>query len=244
MPRDNAAFESEEYTVGWVCALPLEMAAARGMLDLIHPELSHQDPDDHNSYILGEIHGHNIVIACLPAGNYGTNPAATVAKDLLRTFKSIRFGLMVGIGGGAPSKQHDIRLGDVVISQPSGTLGGVVQHDRGKILAGGGFERTGSHNAPPQSLLSALARLQATHMTEESKVPEFLSQLSVKAPKRMKGKFSYPGALHDRLYPAGYDHVKPESTTCAECDESRVIAREDRGDTDPYFHYGIIASGN
>ncbi|KAF5973206.1 vegetative incompatibility het-e-1 [Fusarium coicis] len=242
--KDNAAFESEEYTVGWVCALPLEMAAARGMLDLIHPDLSHQDPGDHNSYILGEIRGHNIVIACLPAGNYGTNPAATVAKDLLRTFKSIRFGLMVGIGGGAPSTQHDIRLGDVVISQPSGTLGGVVQHDRGKILAGGGFERTGSHNAPPQSLLSALARLQAAHMTEESKVPQFLSQLSAKAPKRMKGKFSYPGALHDRLYPAGYDHVKPESTTCAECDESRIIAREDRGDTDPYFHYGIIASGN
>ncbi|KAF5694732.1 G-protein beta WD-40 repeat-containing protein [Fusarium denticulatum] len=244
MSGDNQAFESEEYTVGWVCALPLEMAAARGMLDLIHPDLFHQDPDDHNSYILGEINGHKTVIACLPAGNYGTNSAATVAKDLLRTFKSIRFGLMVGIGGGAPSAQHDIRLGDVVTSQPSGTLAGVVQHDRGKILPQGGFERTGSHNAPPQSLLSALARLQATHMTEESKVPEFLSQLSAKTPKRMKGKFSYPGTLHDRLYPAGYDHVKPESTTCAECDESRVIPREDRGDTDPYFHYGIIASGN
>ncbi|KAF5549419.1 G-protein beta WD-40 repeat-containing protein [Fusarium phyllophilum] len=244
MSGDNAAFESEEYTVGWVCALPLEMATARGMLDLIHPDLSHQDPDDHNSYILGEIHGHKIVIACLPAGNYGESSAATVAKDLLRTFKSIRFGLMVGIGGGAPSAQHDIRLGDVVISQPSGTFGGVVQYDRGKVLPQGEFQRTGSHNAPPQSLLCALARLQATHMIEETKVPEFLSQLSAKAPKQMKGKFSYPGALHDRLYPAGYDHVKPENTTCAECDESRVINREDRGDTDPYFHYGIIASGN
>ncbi|KAF5648992.1 G-protein beta WD-40 repeat-containing protein [Fusarium sp. NRRL 52700] len=244
MSGDNAAFESEEYTVGWVCALPLEMAAARGMLDKIHPNLAQQEPDDHNSYILGEIQGHKIVIACLPAGIYGTNPAATVAKELLRTFKSIRFGLLVGIGGGAPSSQHDIRLGDVVISQPTGTFGGVVQHDRGKVLPRGGFERTGSHNAPPQSLLSALARLQATHMIEESKVPEFLSQLSVKSPKRMKGKFSYPGALHDRLYPAGYEHVKPESATCAECDETKIINREDRGDTDPYFHYGTIASGN
>nr|RBQ96757.1 hypothetical protein FVER53263_20545 [Fusarium verticillioides] len=60
----------------------------------------------------------------------------------------------------------------------------------------------------------------------------------------MKGKFSYPGALHDRLYTAGYDHVKPGSTTCAECDESQVIEREDRCDTDPHFHYGVIASGN
>ncbi|KAF5633005.1 pfs domain protein [Fusarium sp. NRRL 25303] len=244
MSGDNEQFELEEYTVGWVCALPPEMAAARGMLDKIHPNLAQQDPEDHNSYILGEIQGHKIVIACLPAGIYGTNSAATVAKDLLRTFKSIRVGLLVGIGGGAPSPQHDIRLGDVVISQPSGIFGGVVQHDRGKVLPEGGFERTGSHNAPPQSLLSALARLQATHMTEDSKVPEFLSQLSAKAPKRMKGKFSYPGILNDRLYQAGYDHVKQGNATCAECDESKVTNREDRNDTDPYFHYGIIASGN
>ncbi|KAF5243389.1 hypothetical protein FANTH_8211 [Fusarium anthophilum] len=244
MSGDNATFESEEYTVGWVCALPLEMAAARGMLDRVHSNLGQQDPEDHNSYILGEIQGHKIAIACLPAGIYGTNPAATVAKDLLRTFKSIRFGLLVGIGGGAPSSQHDIRLGDVVISQPSGHFGGIVQHDRGKILPQGEFQRTGSQNMPPQFLLSALSCLQATHMTEESRVPDFLSQLNAKTSKRMKGKFSYPGILNDRLYQAEYDHVKQGNATCAECDESKVINREDRGDTDPYFHYGIIASGN
>lgn len=244
MSEGNAAFELEEYTVGWVCAIPLEMAAARGMLDKIHPDLSQQDPDDHNSYILGEICGHKIVIACLPAGIHGTNPAATVAKDLLRTFKSIRFGLMVGIGGGAPSLQHDIRLGDVVVGQPSGTLGGVVQHDRGKILPQGGFQRTGSLNAPPQLLLSALARLQATHMTEDSRVPEYLAQLVAKSPKRMKGKFSYPGTLNDRLYKAGYEHANPGSATCGQCDESKRIKRETRDDNEPYFHYGIIASGN
>ncbi|KAG4261794.1 hypothetical protein FPRO03_11262 [Fusarium proliferatum] len=244
MSEGNAAFELEEYTVGWVCAIPLEMAAARGMLDKIHPDLSQQDPDDHNSYILGEICGHKIVIACLPAGIHGTNPAATVAKDLLRTFKSIRFGLMVGIGGGAPSLQHDIRLGDVVVGQPSGTLGGVVQHDRGKILPHGGFQRTGSLNAPPQLLLSALARLQATHMTEDSRVPEYLAQLVAKSPKRMKGKFSYPGTLNDRLYKAGYEHANPGSATCGQCDESKRIKRETRDDNEPYFHYGVIASGN
>ncbi|KAF4416821.1 hypothetical protein CFRS1_v003696 [Colletotrichum fructicola] len=112
--KNGPAIASDEYTVGWVCALPLEMAAAKGMLDQIHPDLPHQDPADHNNYILGQIQGHNIVIACLPAGIYGTTTAATVAKDLLRTFKSIRFGLLVGIGGGAPSRTNDIRLGDVV----------------------------------------------------------------------------------------------------------------------------------
>ncbi|KAF5973507.1 hypothetical protein FBULB1_8253 [Fusarium bulbicola] len=220
------------------------MAAARGMLDRIHPNLGQQDPKDYNSYILGEIQGHKIAIACLPAGIYGTNPAATVVKDLLRTFKSSRFGLLVGIGGGAPSSQHDIRLGDVVVSQPSGHFGGIVQHDRGKILPQGEFQHTGSQNTPPQFLLSALSCLQATHMTEESRVPEFISQLNAKTSKRMNGKFSYPGILNNRLYQAEYDHVKQGNATCAECDESKVINREDRGDTDPYFHYGIIASGN
>ncbi|KAK1838447.1 vegetative incompatibility protein het-e-1 [Colletotrichum chrysophilum] len=132
---------SDEYTVGWICALPLEMAAAKGMLDQVHPDLSQQDPADHNNYILGQIQGHNVVIACLPAGIYGTITAATVAKDLLRTFKSIRFGLLVGIGGGAPSRTNDIRLGDVVVSQPTGTCGGAIQYDRGKTVQDGEFQR-------------------------------------------------------------------------------------------------------
>ncbi|KAK1839639.1 vegetative incompatibility protein het-e-1 [Colletotrichum chrysophilum] len=130
--KNGPAITSDEYTVGWICALPLEMAAAKGMLDQIHPDLPEQDPADHNNYILGHIQGHNVVIACLPAGIYGTTTAATVAKDLLRTFKSIRFGLLVGIGGGAPSRANDIRLGDVVVSQPTGTTGGAIQYDRGK----------------------------------------------------------------------------------------------------------------
>ncbi|KAJ0287244.1 hypothetical protein CBS470a_005427 [Colletotrichum nupharicola] len=128
--KNGPAIASDEYTVGWVCALPLEMAAAKGMLDQIHPDLHQQDPADHNNYILGQIQGHNIVIACLPAGIYGTITAATVAKDLLRTFKSIRFGLLVGIGGGVPSRTNDIRLGDIVVGQPSGTVGGAIQYDR------------------------------------------------------------------------------------------------------------------
>ncbi|KAM0466481.1 hypothetical protein ACHAP7_012209 [Fusarium lateritium] len=245
MSVKNAVIETEEYTVGWVCALPLEMAAARGMLDHIHPDLSHQDPDDHNSYTLGEIRGHNIVVACLPVGIYGTSPAATVANNLLRTFKSIRFGLLVGIGGGAPSPpEHDIRLGDVVISQPSKTLGGIIQHDRGKILSQGSFERTGSLNAPPTLLLAALARLEAAHYIEDSKVPEFLAQLVEKIPKRTKSKFTYQGAANDRLYQADYDHIDPESLRCDKCDETKTVCRENRDDNDPVFHYGIVASGN
>lgn len=64
-----------------------------------------------------------MVIACLIAGIHGTTTAATVAKDLMWTFQSIRFGLMVGIGGGVPSSFHDIQLGDVVVGRPTGVYG-------------------------------------------------------------------------------------------------------------------------
>ena len=33
---------------------------------------------------------------------------------------------MVSVGGGAPSVENDIRLGDVVISNPGETSGGVI----------------------------------------------------------------------------------------------------------------------
>ena len=102
-----------DYTVAWVCALPLEMAAAKAMLDEIHPDLP-TSSNDQNTYVLGKICAHNVV--SLPSGIYGTTSAATVASQMLFTFRSIRFGLMVGIAGGAPSEEVDIRLGDVVVS--------------------------------------------------------------------------------------------------------------------------------
>ncbi|KAI6780066.1 Ankyrin repeat domain-containing protein 50 [Emericellopsis cladophorae] len=232
---------ANDYTVGWVCALPLEMAAAQGMLDEIHPNLSEQASGDHNNYVLGQVGEHNVVIACLPVGIYGTTPAATVAKDMLRTFKSIRFGLMVGIGGGAPSSGHDIRLGDIVVSQPYGKTGGVIQYDRGKDGLDG-FERTGSLNTPPQLLLAALGRLQADHLMRGSRIPGFLSELLNKYPI-MKKAFSFQGESNDCLFQAEYEHAGGDSG-CEQCDRTRAVQRDVRDDADPVVHYGNIASGN
>src|SRR5690242_10505284 len=111
----------EQYQVGVICALPDEMSAAIAILDERHQPIIGQDKLDDNNYVLGRVHEHNVAIACLPAGVYGTNSAARVARDMLRTFPGLRFGLMVGIGGGIPNleKGLDIRLGDVVISQPN-----------------------------------------------------------------------------------------------------------------------------
>jgi nucleoside phosphorylase len=95
------------------------------MLDETHPKSKKENGDD-NEYTLGRIGVYNVVIACLPAGLMGNGPAAIVANNMQCSFP-IKFGLMVGIGGGVWSKKGDIRLGDVVVSQPTGTHGGIVQ---------------------------------------------------------------------------------------------------------------------
>jgi nucleoside phosphorylase len=113
------------YTVGWICALDVELAASQAMLDEEYPDLDLQDENDTNTYTLGRIGQHNVVLACLPSGTTGISAAATAARDLLRNFPRVRFGLMVGVGGGAPSNDscQDIRLGDVVVSTPKGNDG-------------------------------------------------------------------------------------------------------------------------
>ena len=115
----------DNYTVGWICALYLEIAAAKAMLDEIHDSLS-VDLNDDNAYTLRRIGPYNIVITCLPSSVYGITSAVIVATQMLSSFRSIRFGLMVGIGGGVPSKDVDIRLGDVVVSNPTTKFRGVI----------------------------------------------------------------------------------------------------------------------
>ncbi|CAG8212714.1 unnamed protein product [Penicillium nalgiovense] len=236
----TTALSYDDYTVGWVCALPLEMAAAKLMLDTIHPSLPSPSTDQ-NNYILGNIGEHNIVLACLPGGAYGIVSAATVAMQMLSSFHSIRFGLMVGIGGGVPSSKADIRLGDIVVSRPTDTFGGVIQYDLRKILSDGHFQRTGMLNRPPKALLTALSTLQAHHLTEDSRVPDFTSSAQAKATGRKAATFTRPTQI-DRLYQAEYDHG--DCATCINCDDSKLCARPPRGYDDPEIHYGPIASAN
>jgi nucleoside phosphorylase len=231
----------DDYTVGCICALPLEMAAVKVMLDEVHEDLPVL-PHDHNAYALGRIGKHDVVIACLPIGEYGIASATTVATQLLSSFHSIRFGLMVGIGGGVPSRNADIRLGDIVVSKPTDTHGGVVQYDYDKALGGGNFQRTGMLNRPPQILLTALSKLQANHLLGENRIIDFLAEIEQKLP-RQASNFARP-AQQDCLYLANYNHIDTNSKTCDSCDMSMTVSRRSRTSNDPIIHYGLIASAN
>jgi nucleoside phosphorylase len=207
------------------------------MLDEKHSDLGRAPGDnDENLYTLGSIDGHNIAIVCLPAGRIGNNPAAAVATQMKATFKAIRFGLMVGIGGGVPSAETHIQLGDVVVSQPHGMFGGVVQYDAGKTTPSG-FMRTGSLNSPPPVLLSAITIVQANGLCGKSKLFEHVSRLECIA------KFQRAKAGPDILFETAYDHAGGQ--TCDRCSADQQVTRKPRESEDEVVvHYGTIASGN
>ncbi|KAJ0162771.1 Ankyrin-1, partial [Colletotrichum tanaceti] len=229
----------DAYTVGWVCALPLEMAAAKAMLDDKNQSLA-MNPNDSNVYTFGRIGAHNVVIACLPSGQYGTNSAAVVANNMRWSFPSIHIGLMVGIGGGVPNKV-DIRLGDVVVSNPTGDSSGVVQYDFGKAVNEGRFERIGTLNKPPQSILTAVSELRAIHEIRPNQIPAILAHMEMRNP--YMSKYLYKSMDEDRLFEAFYEHASGD--TCEDCDMSKAAERKPRPEPHvPKIHYGIIASGN
>jgi nucleoside phosphorylase len=224
----------QDYTVGWVCTLPIELAAATKMLDEEHQVLP-QDGNDTNLYTLGRIGEHNVVLACLPAGRTGTSSAAAVAIQMKSKFVSIRFGLMVGIGGGVPSADSDIRLGDIVISQPHMQHGGVVQYDFGKT-GPGGLTRIGCLNTPPTVLLNALSKMQSNHCLGRNSLSTYLSAMSYPP------DFTRARAGPDILFESNYNHI--EGPTCDQCSRDRSVKRTARESQEIVVHYGTIASGN
>ncbi|KAI9148801.1 ankyrin repeat [Paramyrothecium foliicola] len=245
-PPASTELTHHDYTVGWVCALPKEQTAATAMLDQRHVDLP-KPSHDQNTYTLGAIGGHNIVIACLPKGKIGTISAATVSTWMISTFPSIKFGLMVGIGGGIPPK---VRLGDVVVSTPVNQFPGVVQWDSGKAKDGGQFERIGALDNPPTSLLTALTKLETAHELSGSRIPEHLEELKQRWP-RLAPKYLKTDSLEDVLFKPDYSHVEEDATqatteddereSCRLCDRGKTVKRKPR---DMRVHFGLIASGN
>ncbi|KAL1845437.1 hypothetical protein Plec18170_009775 [Paecilomyces lecythidis] len=218
------------------------MAAAKVMLDEIHQPLS-KPCTDPNAYVLGKLNGHLIVITCLPTGIYGTISAATVTSHLTSTFSRIQFALMVGIGGGVPSRTDDIRLGDVVVSKPTGKYSGVIQYDYGKTVQGGHFELTGMLNSPPPSLLTHIAQLEADQMTRKDHAISTIIRDVLERNPDMKEMFISPSRHTDYLFQSSYHHIDREGN-CANCDKEQLIYRCPRDTSTPHIHYGLIASGD
>ncbi|RDA88617.1 hypothetical protein CP532_5880 [Ophiocordyceps camponoti-leonardi (nom. inval.)] len=230
--------DPNSYSIGWISALELEYAAAQEFFDDEHepPTSIHRHDDNH--YALGRIGRHNVAMAVLPTGEHGITAAARAAKDMRHTFPNIRVCLLVGIGGGAPNQQHDIRLGDIVVSTPSfhpqsGTHGGVVQYDYARTIQNKRFSSMRFLNSPPVALLSAVAGVRTRHIRKGNSIHAKIDEMLQQRP-RMRREYSRPDRDTDRLYAS------------EGCRSTTVIPRQPRteADDDPVVHYGLIASAD
>ncbi|OGM47366.1 hypothetical protein ABOM_003825 [Aspergillus bombycis] len=262
-----------EYTVGWICSIRKEYVAARAFLDEIHDDICDLPIQDNNTYTLGKLGAHLVVIALLPV--YGLCSAASAAKDMSHSFHNIQIRLLVGIGGGAPSPCHDVRLGDVVVSTPENNTGGVIQHDFGKRIQNEIFEDQGFLNQPPHCLLSAVNGLRAKYDTKGHRLEESITSV-LKRHKRLQEEYQRPHPCTDKLYKSDVVRVQDDQVGGTESNStslivkllwdillrilrillhlgtdsddsmSSLVMRRQRAGTEdnPMIHYGVIASGN
>ncbi|CAI7572429.1 unnamed protein product [Penicillium manginii] len=234
------------YTVGWICALREEYIAAQEFLDEEHENPSWVSHNDDNNYALGRMYDHNVVIAVLPDGEYGTASAANVATNMRNTFHNVKIGLMVGIGGGVPSERHDVRLGDVVVSASRDGAGGVFQYDFGKSIQGQGFQHTRFLNQAPPILRAAITGIQTQYERKGHRIEEAICSILDTNKKLHRGKYGRPEPTTDMLFQPNVVH----RTTCgaASCahDTSNLVPRRERTEDEdnPTIHYGLIASSN
>ncbi|KAF5560177.1 nucleoside phosphorylase [Fusarium napiforme] len=229
---EHRTFTRSQYTVGILSALPIELKAIRALFDQRHQSLT-RVIGDNNQYALGEMARHMVVATSLPAGEYGTNAAASAISDMMHSFVSIQFCLVVGIAGGAPSDDHDIRLGDVVVSLPTSIFPGVIQYDLGKENEGSEFEVTGVLQRPPRILTNAIGKLRSDPDIGIDALNPHLTKIMDSLPT-----YKNPGPELDVL-----SHAACTRRTCkADC--THLEQRLPRLMTEPVIHYGLVASGN
>src|SRR5215471_7163274 len=238
----------KDYTVGWICAVTTEYVAAQAFLDEKHEGPEYVSPHDNNTYILGKIGKHNVVVAVLPDGEYGMSSAGGVARDMLHSFPNVRIGLMVGIGGGAPSRKHDIRLGDIVIGSPRDGKGGIFQYDYGKTIQDQSFQHTGFLDQQPTLLRTAVNGLRAQYEAAGHQLKDAINKI-LEQNQSLRQKYKRPDPRSDRLYKSRVIHPKNSEASCMDiCSDnpSNLISRHERteGEDNPAIHYGLIASAN
>ncbi|KAH6957291.1 nucleoside phosphorylase domain-containing protein [Fusarium avenaceum] len=194
-----------------LCALPVEADAVETLFDGQLTMKYHRAEGDTNSYTLGIIDHHHVVLVHMPG--MGTRHAGPVATHCRATFPKICLVLIVGICGGVPFLNNgaEVLLGDVAISE------GLVIYDFGRQYPDGFVRKNStleSARKPPAEILGFLAKLKGRNgqrnLNERTKVHmetlrQGLGTLAV-----------YPGASKDILFDSKYRH-KHHSSACAEC---------------------------
>ncbi|KAH8678288.1 nucleoside phosphorylase domain-containing protein [Xylariales sp. PMI_506] len=262
----------QDFRIAILCALRKEFDAVEAVLDKDWEEDGPVYPkaeNDRNTYVLGLIKQHNVVLCLLPG--MGKVQAATASANLLLSFQRLNLCFVVGICGGVPSatNRKDIFLGDVVIST------GLIQYDFGSEYPHGFVIKSGPSDtlsAPDLETRGTLNSLQRRVGYDRLRNETWSHLISLVEQEGWESS-RYPGQDQDRLFAPTYRHkhrdpsacdicahcVHDQDPTCeivwkkAECKEIGCSIEglvenrsppEDRAQLKPEIHFGLIASGD
>ncbi|KAF2398579.1 purine and uridine phosphorylase [Trichodelitschia bisporula] len=237
------SFPYSRYNVGWIAPMLKERVAAIAMLDSTHgaPE-GLRNTNDPLYYVCGSMNGqggvHYVVIAT--PNRIGLQDAGVTAQAMLSSFPSIKFGLLVGIGGGVPQGPNqplDVRLGDVVVSTENGHESGVIQYDHGKWTRDG-FEPNYRFVAPPPVLSNAVTHLRSLYLPNGTNwISDYVEKMQQKYRGLMQNDtygqigYVYPGCEKDTMSRGSCGVYYEGTCRNTECKKPKV-------------HFGSIASGS
>jgi nucleoside phosphorylase len=211
--KHNIPGDGSQFTIAIFCALPLEADAVSELFeDILGKEVNNHRKavGDDNTYTLGKIMHHNVVLVHMAGMGKGT--ASQAASSMRSSYPEIKLALMVGICGGVPSHhggKDDLILGDVVISD------GIVQYDFGRRFPDTFLSKARPEVAGPK-LRGLLAKLKGLRGQEriETKLSQHLRVLQDKlGPKRA----GYPGMEKDELFQSSYRHKHRDPAVCGLC---------------------------
>ncbi|KAE8399949.1 hypothetical protein BDV37DRAFT_297290 [Aspergillus pseudonomiae] len=206
-PTDRRGF-----TVAIFCALPIEADAVVELFDEIYDHQYGKHFGDTNSYTVGRILTHNVVLCHMPG--MGKVNASNVASNLTSSYTGVSLALVVGICGGVPvlpSSETSIYLGDVIISNA------VVQYDYGRQYPNG-FQRKkdilDTLARPPQEIrgLQSLLETNRARKNLQNDVIQYLKGL-----EQSRSIWKYPGNTCDVLFNASYHHKHRQQAASAGC---------------------------
>ncbi|KAJ6110653.1 Pfs NACHT and WD domain protein [Penicillium sp. IBT 16267x] len=200
------ALDPRLYTIVWIAPLEIEARAAICMLDNRHHGRFPVQRGDDYIFHAGDMCGHNIIIATLPAGQpSGIASAAALAAQAKAFFPNLWFGLLVGVAAGLPKltgpSPRDIRLGDILVASPEGGSAGVIAYQFGKETANNGFQllRGGHVLAPTANVVRyAIDNIRRHASNDVRGFSRFYNTIREK--RHDRGTFSDPGQDADRLY--------------------------------------------
>ncbi|KAK1984156.1 hypothetical protein LZ30DRAFT_652214 [Colletotrichum cereale] len=223
----NRSPRNEDFKIAIICTLSVEYDA----VELIFDEFWTQDkypqrrpPAGFGSIQAGRIGDNNVILCLLPS--MGKTGAAVAAARILVSYPGLELAILTGICGGVPSPgtDHEILLGDVVISNS------VVHYDTGRQYPDRfALEETVKDSiGRPSADICAILAFFKTHIglsDLQSRTFEVLEQhqrTSVEVSRLTH--YDRPAADEDMLFESSYSHRHRDSSGCSCGEGSTCLA--------------------